>query len=289
MAVSSSTPKWHSRELRAADSHCGIRHLEYPANTLVIADNGNRSLAAAKPGALTRAYRHRPAQRSRRALDRPGAGWLAPTFDGQRFFVQQRESVLCLDAQSEGAEALWRVSDASFLQSLDITHGPGHLLLFTRDWNAASASTWEYVLPSFTLRKRVERACPDLGEVRTHLGVGGTRGRALQLVVNADGGPPLLGGEDLGVELPERDAARPTGLRWCDAWAIATHGGPTGCWLDVVSLGRGQCVFSLPALGARRLATALEGHRLAVVDDRGRLADIDHQRHQLLRDVRLFA
>ncbi|MDD9965537.1 MAG: bpX6 domain-containing protein [Myxococcales bacterium] len=263
-------------------------HLEHPAEALVIADNGNRAIVAARRGALTRLTRvDLLSARAEHWTDLELHGF-ARTFDGQRFFVQQGRTALCLDAQRQGAEALWRVSDESFAQ-LHITRGPEHLLLLTRDWDAASASTWEYELPSFRLRKRAEHVCPQLDEVGAHLIVGGTLGRALQLIVNADGGAPLLAGEDFAVELPAREGATPVDLRWGDHWAIATHMGPTGCWLDVVGLVRRERVCSLQALGAQRLATAIEGHRLAVVDDRGRLADIDLERLQFLRDARMFA
>jgi len=96
--------------LRTVDRHGKtLRAYEHPAHELVLADNATRAIVLTHRGSHTQLHRlDLVTGRIERWCDARFAGH-ADSFDGARWFVWTEESVACIDVQSPGFDALWRV------------------------------------------------------------------------------------------------------------------------------------------------------------------------------------
>lgn len=129
-----------------------ITHFDYPAEKLVISDNGDRAIALAPRGEVWRL--------SRLDLIRwRGEDWcdasidaFAPSYDGGLWFLGAKGDFYVIDAQSKSFEALWRVPEAG-AKVLKVARS-GSLCTFLTASGESQLEQWVYRLPLLTLRNR---------------------------------------------------------------------------------------------------------------------------------------
>jgi hypothetical protein len=130
-----------------------ITHFDYPAERLVISDNGNRAIALARRGEVWRLSR----------LDLVtwrGEDWcdahidaFAPDYDGSLWFVGAKGDFYAIDTHSKSFEALWRVPEAGDLV-LAVARTQGSCSFLTARGDGADLELWSFRLPYLTLRGR---------------------------------------------------------------------------------------------------------------------------------------
>lgn len=267
-------------------------HAETPAHRLVMADSRQRALAVAHRGHLARIARvDLLAGRVEPWTDLALQGH-ADGYDGQRFFVLQEQTLLCLDAQQTSPRAVWTVTHDDFARAR-LVHRPGRLWVVTpvpprmHGENERSGEIWEYELPSLTLRHRTRYPLPDPDHPSDHVLAPARQGRYYELVSPYESDVAVLRGAGLDVELPFYEVAA-IELVNVGRWVWVETRNIDGAGLHALSLEDGRRVFTLDAEGASRLSTQIDGDRLVVADDLGRLAEVDLERGRLLRDLRLF-
>jgi hypothetical protein len=127
-----------------------VAHFDVPAHRLVVSDHGDRALALAPRGELTRVSKlDLRARGARHWLDLELHGH-ADTFDGSVWYVLERRAVVALDLLARRPHAVWRVEPdgAPVLVARTATA----LAFATAD--AAELEVWSYQLPTVSLRAR---------------------------------------------------------------------------------------------------------------------------------------
>lgn len=127
-----------------------VAHFDVPAHRLVMSDHGDRALALAPRGELTRVSKlDLRARGARHWLDLELAGH-ADTFDGSVWYVLERRAVVALDLLARRPHAVWRVEPdgAPVLVARTATA----LAFATAD--TTELEVWSYQLPTVSLRAR---------------------------------------------------------------------------------------------------------------------------------------
>ncbi|RKG98778.1 hypothetical protein D7V97_32520 [Corallococcus sp. CA053C] len=135
---------------------------DVPAFALVISTQGDRALALARRGDVWRLSRlDLVARRASRWCDTELGAW-APTYDGDRWFVAVRDTVLMVDALADDLRSLWRVpkvGGAVLELAVDEQHLSFLVLHLSEDQDFRRLERWGHALEGGpTLRHRAELA-----------------------------------------------------------------------------------------------------------------------------------
>ncbi len=279
-----------------------VRHFDAPAEDLVLSDRGNRALALARRGRLTRVSRLELDRGTTTAWCTTELGAWTTRYDGAEWWVSGGDgALLCLDATASTLRALWRVPDVHPVALA--REGDG---LVAVSLSADGPGWWRWTLPGPVLRARPADAAPGEGDDARLFAIDGDR-----LAVAPRGRPadealgPPLGVVWQGEARPTRAGAAPDDegtapLSLLVGAAEITELEPVAgrlaigvvraegaeLWLTTAS---GPLVLRLRLLGSNRVAARASGSELAVVDDRGRVLVIDLVHGRLLRSLRLRA
>ncbi|RKH23744.1 hypothetical protein D7Y13_27835 [Corallococcus praedator] len=143
---------------------------DVPAFSLVLSSQGDRALALARRGDVWRLSRlDLVARRATRWCDTELGAW-APTYDGDRWFVAVRDTVMMVDALAEDLRSLWRVPQVGGAV-VEVAADAQHLSFLVLHLSAAQdfglLERWGYALaggPTLRQRAHVPRLsrAPDI-------------------------------------------------------------------------------------------------------------------------------
>lgn len=229
-----------------------VAHFDVPAHRLVVSDHGDRALALAPRGEVTRVSKlDLRARGARPWLDLELHGH-ADTFDGSVWYVLERRAVVALDLLARRPHAVWRVAadGAPVLVARTATS-----LAFAAA-DGKELEVWSYQLPTVTLRGRRRVALPSACALAAD-------GRVLLL---ADG-KLILGNATISSQFPA-----PTGevlalVVGPQGEAGALWRTPDGC---VATVGDGSSQVRVRLDGTPSAFVRLSGRHVLVGDREGR-------------------
>ncbi|WP_437668969.1 bpX6 domain-containing protein [Sorangium sp. So ce131] len=238
-------------------------HFAQPAHRLVISDHGDRALALAPRGEAHRIARIDLVGRRARAWCDARLAWFAADFDGAVWFVGAQGGAHAIDALDDGWQALFRLDTPG--------GGAGAVARGARACSfLAGAEVWTYELPALCMRARwqVEAREALRGAALSPRGVvaawkAGEDGGALEAGLLEQGRPWRA--LPLKATRPEGDAAA------SDELAAFAHRSDAGCEVVVFGVARWVERARVALEGATAVRLRLQGDRLVVADDRGRL------------------
>lgn len=270
----------------------GARHLDVPAHRLVVADSGNRIIAAARRGGDWQLHKINTESWDVTRWRTTRLDTFADTYDGDRWFIAEQDAVVAIDALSDEWRSLWRVDKLGStpgVSHVELLSARGDLSFLVDDLTGPDEGLgwWSYELSSLTLRRRESLEVPQdevWGRQTRTLSI--ARGVACR--VSESEGRVLLSrtpGGTLTVSLGEL----PGVLRelWVspDGWGAITF----------ATEGEGDCIVILRtdsaavvltvALGAAAMNLRWQGERLVIADTLGRVSVVD-VRQGLLESVR---
>ncbi len=128
-----------------------IAHFDQPTHRFVVSDFGTKAIALAKRGEVYRLAKID-------FVERKAAYWCdakienhAPTYDGNLWFIAEKDEIYAIDTNAKNFEAIWRVSEMGG-RVFDIARAKNRLMILTA--NEKGFEKWWYELPSLTLRSR---------------------------------------------------------------------------------------------------------------------------------------
>jgi hypothetical protein len=134
-----------------------VAHFDVPAHQLVVSDHGDRALALAPRGELTRVSKlDLRARGARHWLDLELHGH-ADTFDGSVWYVLERRAVVALDLLARRPHAVWRVEPDG--APMRVARTATSMAFAAAD--GAELEVWTYQLPTVSLRARRRLPLPE--------------------------------------------------------------------------------------------------------------------------------
>jgi hypothetical protein len=131
-----------------------IAHFDQPAQKLVVSNFGTKAICLARRGEVWRLAKID-------FVERKSVYWcdavienFAPTFDGNLWFIAEKDEIYAIDANAENFEAVWRVPEIGG-QVYEIECSKGKLMLLI--FNEKGFEKWWYDLPQLVLRSRNEQ------------------------------------------------------------------------------------------------------------------------------------
>ncbi len=128
-----------------------IAHFDQPTHKFVASDFGTKAICLAKRGEIYRLAKID-------FVERKAVYWCdakieihAPTFDGNLWFIAEKDEIYAIDTNAKNYEAVWRVSEMGG-QICEIARSKNRLLMLTA--SDKGFEKWWYELPSLTLRSR---------------------------------------------------------------------------------------------------------------------------------------
>jgi hypothetical protein len=260
--------------LLGRDGHT-VARLDAPAHRLVVSDLGTRALALAPRGEAIRVSWLDLDARTVKHLGDLRLDAFAPSFDGVSWAVATGADVRLLDVLG-GLRTLWRVPDSGpFPRHLARVAGA---LAFVTGVPGAELEGWRYELRGLVLRARTPLAPGEPAAL-------GPDGRWLALC--QEGGDVYLTGpvESRGKAPLRLGSGDPVALA-ADAALAAAVRTPSG--VSLLMLDREDRTLATLELAAARTATVrLQGHRLTVADDQGRVVAVDLAARRVTHDLRM--
>ncbi len=276
-----------------------VAHFEAPADRLVMADGGDRALAVASRGGLTRVTRVDLAGRQVRPWGELALTTWAPTYDGSLWFVANGDAVEALDALADAPASLWRVGDlggtVAYLARSErrlsfLVEDPAAL---DRPGDDSPWALWTYGLPDPRLKTRAPVRFDVGAEVGLALGLAPegvavglrTADEASELVLRPHGAhmPPTPSA------LPPREGAIHLRAAFSQRWMAVPRMSVAPLSADVHVYDRmdGALAVRVELIGCAPVAVRLQDRLMTLVDDRGRVAVVDLDLGELWRHVRL--
>jgi hypothetical protein len=128
-----------------------IVHFDQPTQKFIVSDFGTKAICLAQRGEVWRLAKID-------FVERKAAYWCdaqfktyAPTFDGNLWFVAEKDEIYAIDTNAKTFEAVWRVTEMDG-QIYEISRTKNKLMLLTM--GDKGAEKWWYDLPQFILRSR---------------------------------------------------------------------------------------------------------------------------------------
>jgi hypothetical protein len=258
-----------------------LAHFDLPAQALVVSDHGDRALLLATRGRSVRVARVDLAARRAEPWSELLLRGFAQDFDGFTWFVSEENGVVALDVEGDAPRARWRV---------DRLEGP--VFCLTRDAEVLSfavseelaVQVWTYELPKLVLRAR--RSAPDgllygliPGDSMSAWAEGrGGDGSSAQLVLKT---------ANVNQVLATPRPGQPHSIALSRAWVVTVMEEEGAATVYAYRMSSGDPSRTLRLAGARRVRVRLNGDRLVVGDDLGRLIALDLPSGHALTDVRL--
>ncbi len=267
-----------------------VARIDQPADCLVLNDSGNRAIAVARRGAVSRLAR----------IDLEtlkGSYWCdalidlaAETFDGEVWFVAQGDALMAVDCLADRFESIWRVGDLK-----------GPVLAMARNASALgyildrppAPEHWRYELPSLTLRLKYEISGAD-----DPAGLWSVTPKDQYGACLSKPEPPETGGERFFIRVGTRDQrsvwqsrdleGSPGSFRLYNTTAVVTTRTAEGQrvyffrWPGAT----GEPAVTLDLAGAGSVAVRRYAHTFCVTDDRGRLLVLAGDDFRLVRETR---
>lgn len=296
-------------------------HFDQPAHRLVVADSGQRAIAIAPRGGALRLARIDITNLRSAHWCETTLQTFAPDYDGSLWFVATATDLLAIDAFAEPFQALWRTPDLTgipvqiarsvldcslLLRQPQLMEGSGGLPQLAETW-----WMWHFVLPSLTMRDRLEPPPPDLRLAFTR-GVAPGGATAELQVRKFDQAVAerlnLLSAEDLlktgiavaddllqlGIHAKNHFAdsfhaqqAQPMQPILTEAWIAVPFRFAQGVCVRLYDRSQGRHRAALTLYGAALLTVRLNATHLTLADDRGRLLVLDLITGSLIRDLRI--
>lgn len=130
-----------------------IAHFDQPTQKFIVSDLGTKAICLANRGEVWRLAKID-------FVERKSVYWcdttftnFAPTFDGNLWFIGQKDEIYAIDTNSPKFESVWRVSEIGG-QIAEINRSKSKLMLLII--HSKGIEKWWYELPNFTLRSRNE-------------------------------------------------------------------------------------------------------------------------------------
>ena len=275
---------------------------DVPAHRIVLSDGGDRAIAVARRGEVSRLSRLDLVRRTADNWCDARVDAFAPTFDGLLWFVAT-EDLYAIDTTGARFDAYWRVPDLVEVggRSMTIARSNARCVVLV---NGREMELWSYELPSLTLRARRSVDSPLGGPTEEKTIV-----REFAMAIAASG---LIAEQSLRADIENLgDIDRPFSMRWSvgeGTWRdlpIGTPGerpGPMAVSdgfiasaviesdavrVVLVDVAQGRIRAQLRLEAAREVCLRLDAETLTMGDDRGRLLVLDLDHGWLLRDVRI--
>ncbi len=128
-----------------------IVHFDQPTEKFIVSDFGTKAICMAKRGEIYRLATVDFVERKARYWCDAKIDNFAPTFDGNLWFIAEKDDVYAIDTTGKNFEAVWRVSEIGG-QIGEINRSKTKLMLLI--FNDKGIEKWWYDLPSFMLRSR---------------------------------------------------------------------------------------------------------------------------------------
>lgn len=130
-----------------------LTHFDQPTQKFIVSDLGTKAICLANRGDVWRLSKID-------FVERKAVYWcditftnFAPTFDGNLWFIGQKDEIYAIDTNSPKFESIWHVSEIGG-QIVEINRSKNKLMLLII--HSKGIEKWWYDLPSFTLRSRNE-------------------------------------------------------------------------------------------------------------------------------------
>jgi hypothetical protein len=130
-----------------------IAHFDQPTEKFIVSDFGTKAICLAKRGEIYRLATVDFVARKARYWCDAKIDTFAPTFDGNLWFIAEKDDVYAIDTSRKNFEAVWRVSEIGGRIG-EINRSKTKLMLLI--FNDKGIEKWWYDLPQFVLRSRNE-------------------------------------------------------------------------------------------------------------------------------------
>ena len=130
-----------------------IAHFDQPTQKFIVSDFGAKVICLAKRGEIYRLATVDFVEKKARYWCDAKIDNFAPTFDGNLWFISEKDNLYAIDTTGKTFEAVWRVSEIGG-QIGEINRSKTKLMLLV--FNDKGIEKWWYDLPNFTLRSRNE-------------------------------------------------------------------------------------------------------------------------------------
>ena len=133
-----------------------IAHFDQPTHKFVASDFGTKVVCLAKRGEVYRLAKIDFVERKANYWCDAKVEIHAPTFDGNLWFIAEKDEIYAIDTNAKNYEAVWRVPEMG-RQVCEIARSKNRLMILTA--NEKGFEKWWYELPSLTLRSRNQTKC----------------------------------------------------------------------------------------------------------------------------------
>ncbi|HLJ57958.1 MAG TPA: bpX6 domain-containing protein [Chthonomonadaceae bacterium] len=292
-----------------------VVHWDYPAQALVVSDQGDRVIALVRRGDVWQMTRidlisRRAAPWRDAALDA-----FASSYDGALWFVSAGSALIAIDAGADGFDAIWREPQIEG-RVVSMTRSPAQCSILVLGVAQADAfgrpeageislERRTYALPEIVLRDRTQLAPPALQP-------SGATGAAMS--IRADGQPiyTLVGNPQPGsaagdtatagqsyrllvldprvgtlYEEPLAEPAEPMPAACRDTWIVCSTRSRAGIQCRLLDHKSWRVRARVALAGAGGVSARLHGGRLTIADDLGRLVALDLATGAIVRNLRI--
>ncbi|MEM7154475.1 MAG: bpX6 domain-containing protein [Myxococcota bacterium] len=259
-----------------------LRRYEHPAQRLVVSDTGTRAIGVFTRGAVHTLTRFDLVTgRAERWCDANFVSYV-DSYDGATWFVATEDALTAVDAQSPGFDALWRVGQIRD-PIVALARDPQHVVLVVHRDEASLMEVWRYELTDKgpVLRERSDLALPRQGELMSFEASAAPSGRAVMRVdypSATEWKPDVVAFGPSKTTLQANDPPAGTYVTSSDRnflWITTAE----DVQLRLLAPGslsafRGKTVR---LEGSTHSRVRVEGERLLVCDDLGRIVHLNHE------------